>query len=313
MSKRWAAGVMIVIGTAMLTLAGAFASEANSGEWAMHRSDTPGSVTFTLQSSRGAHWFSSSSNWPKSEFSGLDFSGTGAQDVHFTLTRDAGRFEFEGALRNGAGAGSFRFLPDARYAQEMKTLGFSGVERNQMAFAIHDVSLSFARDMQTLNLHGLDTDKLMAFRIHGVTREFIDGLKAAGLNERDSDNLVAFRIHDVTPELVRHVRAAGYSPASKDLISMRIHGATPEWMNGLKQLGYGKVALDQLVAFRIHDVSPDFIGELQKLGYEHPQPEELVTLRIHGVTPAYIGELQARGLKDLTLDKLVSMKIHGIE
>lgn len=313
MSKRWPAGVMIAIGAAMLTLAAAFAGESNNGEWSMQRSERPDAVSFTMRSSRGVNSFHTTSDWPKSEFVGLDLSRGGAQEVNFTVTRDAGKFKFEGALRNGVGGGTFQFLPDARYVQEMKALGFGGVERHQMAFAIHDVSLKFARDMKDASLQGLDSDKLMAFRIHGVSREFIEGFKAAGLNERDSDNLIAFRIHGVTPELVRHVRSAGYEPESKDLVAMRIHGATPEWMDKLKQRGYADVGLEQLVAFRIHNVTPDFIGELQKLGYEHPRPEQLIALRIHGVTPAYIGEMQGRGLKDLTLDKLVAMKIHGLD
>ena len=313
MSRHWAARVIVGIGAAIWALAGAFASEMNSGEWAMHRSDTPGAVQFSLQSSRGAHQFHTTSDWLKSDFSGLDFSRPGTQDARFTLTRDAGRFNFEGVLRDGAGAGSFQFLPDARYVQEMAALGFGGVGGNQMAFAVHDVSVSFARDMRNENLQGLDMDQLMAFRIHGVTRKFIEALKAAGLSERDSGNLVAFRIHGVTPEMVQRVRAAGYTPEGKDLVAMRIHGATPEWMDGLKQRGYEHVSLDELVAFRIHDVSPDFIGELQKLGYQHVQPEQLVAMRIHGVTPEYIGQLQARGVKDLTIDKLVAMKIHNID
>lgn len=313
MRTRWAARMIIGMGAAILALAGAWAGEANSGEWTMQRSDTPGAVQFSLQSSRGTHRFFTSSDWPKNEFSGIDWSARGAQDARFTLTRDAGKFEFEGVLRDGAGAGSFQFSANARYPQEMKALGFGGVEGQQMAFAIHDVSLSFARDMKSQNLEGLDTDKLMAFRIHGVTRKFIEDLKAAGMNERDSDTLVAFRIHAVTPELVRRVREAGYTATSEDLITMRIHGATPEWMDDFKRRGYDKVALDELVAFRIHGVSPHFIDELQALGYQNPQPDQLVNMRIHGVTAQYIGEMQARGIKDLTIDKLVSMKIHGLE
>ena len=288
MRKRWAVrpmvGAMVGIGAAICMLASAWASERNSGDWSMRRSDAPESVQLSLQSDDGAHRFHTTSDWKKSEFSGLDLSRSGKQDARFSLTRDAGKFEFDGVLRDGVGAGAFRFLPDAKYVQEMKALGFGGVADEQMAFAIHDVSLSFARDMKKENLQGLDSEKLVAFRIHGVT-----------------------------PELVRHVRAAGYTAKSDDLIAMRIHGATPEWMDGFKQRGYERVSLDDLVAFRIHDVSPALIDELGKLGYQHPEPEQLVTMRIHGVTPEYIGELQARGLKNLTIEKLVAMKIHGID
>lgn len=313
MYKRWSAWAIVGMCAVMWALAGARASEMSSGEWTMQRSDTPGAVRFSMRSARGAQSFHTSSDWPKSEFSGLDFSRSGAQEVRFTVDRDAGKFNFEGVLRDGAGAGSFQFVPDARYVQEMKALGFGGAEDMQMALAIHDVSLSFARDMKKAQLKDLDTTKLLAFRIHDVTNEFIEALNAAGLSERDSDMLIAFRIHGVTPEMVRQVRAANYTPDSEALVAMRIHGVTPEWMGELQRRGYQKVSIDELLAFRIHDVSPDFIGELQKLGYQHPQPEQLVNLRIHGVTPEYIGQMRDRGLKDLSLDKLVAMKIHGLD
>jgi hypothetical protein len=269
---------IVAIGATAWVLTGASASETASGKWSMHRSEKAGMVQFTLQGP--PHSFSSTSNWPINSFTGLD----PAQDTQFTLTRDAGKFEFDGTLRNSAGAGTFQFTADPRYAQEMKALGFGGVEDKQIHFAMMDVSLGFARDMKNANLKDLDTDNLLAFRIHGVTTE-----------------------------MVRRVRAAGYTPDSKDLLAMRIHGVTPEYMDELKQRGYEGVPLDELVSFRIHGVTPGFVGELQKLGFERPQPQELVNLRIHGVTPEYISQLQRRGVKNLTVDKLVSMKIHGLD
>jgi hypothetical protein len=313
MRKSWMAWLIIGIGAVLWTLTGAVTIETRSGEWTMTRSDAPGAVMLSLRSSRGSRSSHTSSDWPKAQFPGLDFSRSGTQEVDFTLTRDAGVFSFKGVLRDGAGAGSFQFAPDARYVQEMKTLGFDGVADDQMFFAIHDVSLSFARDMKKANLQNLDADKLLAFRIHGVTRDLIDALRSAGLNESDSDNLVALRIHGVTPEMVQRLRAAGYTPDSETLIAMRIHGATPDWMDELRRHGYERIALEQLVAFRIHGVSPDFIAELQKLGFQHPQPDELVNMRIHGVTPEYIGQLRTRGVKDLTIEKIVALKIHGID
>lgn len=311
MRKHWIRKTIVAAGAATWMLTGALASEITSGQWTMQRSETPGMVQFTMQSPRGGHAFTNTHNRPNSDFSGLDL----AQDTQFTLTRDAGKFEFEGVVRDGAGAGSFQFSPDARYVEQMKSLGFGGVEADgkQIHFAMLDVSLNFAREMKNAKLQNLDTDKLLAFRIHGVSRKFIDELQAAGHDERDSDQLIAFRIHGVTPELVKRVRAVGYTPDSKMLIAMRIHGVTPEYMDELKQHGYAGAPLDQLVAFRIHGVTPDFIDEVQKLGFEHPQPEQLVSMRIHGVTPEYIGEMQGRGVKNLTIDKLVAMKIHGLD
>lgn len=278
MRKHWATSTIVAVGVAAWALTGALAGEVVNGKWAMQRSEKPGKVQFSLQGPPRS--FTNISDWPTSSFTGLDL----AQDTQFALTRDAGTFEFSGTLRDSAGAGTFQFAADPRYAQEMKALGFGGVEGKQIHFAMLDVSLGFARDMKNANLKDLDTDKLLAFRIHGVTLD-----------------------------MVQRVRAAGYTPDSKALIAMRIHGATPEYMDDLKQLGYQGIPLDQLVSFRIHGVTPDFIGELQKLGFEHPRPEELVNMRIHGVTPEYISQLQLRGVKNLTVDKLVAMKIHGLD
>lgn len=282
MRGQWATRMIVAVGAAGWALSGAVASEMTSGKWTLQRSDAPGMVQISMRSPSGRHEFSNTYNSQKSEFTGLDLQ----QDTQFTLARDAGKFEFEGVVNDGAGAGSFQFVADPHYAQEMRALGFDGVDVDgkQIHFAVLDVSLSFARAIKSADVKGLSTDQLLAFRIHGVT-----------------------------PEMVQRVRAAGYTPDSSALIAMRIHGATPEWMDDLKRRGYDGVPMEQLIAFRIHGVTPDFIEDVQKLGFAHPQPEQLVAMRIHGVTPDYIGQLQARGVKELTIDKLVAMKIHGID
>src|SRR6266436_6254165 len=285
MNLKRTIGLILVIAGVILGVSKALGSDTQSGDWTIRRSDIPGKVEFSLMDSRAGHHYHTSSEWPATDFSGLDFSKTGRQEVHFTIARDAGKFECEGFLHDGEGAGLFHFVADAKYAQEMKTLGFGGIDaEKQWAMAIHDVSLKFARDIKAKNLQGLDADKLIAFHIHGVT-----------------------------PEMVRSLKQAGYEPDADKLIAMRIHGATPEWVEDLKKQGYDHVDLDKLIAFRIHGVSPDFIGQLKKLGYAHPEPDQLIAMRIHGVTPDFISSLQSRGMKDLSIDKLVSLKIHGID
>src|SRR5205814_3602937 len=141
-----------------------------------------------------------SSDCTASAFRGIDLSASGKHDVHFTIARDAGTIECEGFLKNGEGAGLFTFNPNSRYSSEMQSLGFSGVSADkQLAFAIHDVGLAFARQMKLLGIQGLDTDKLIAFRIFGVDAGFLNDLRVAGLDSNDADKLIAFRIHGVSP------------------------------------------------------------------------------------------------------------------
>jgi hypothetical protein len=265
-------------------------AQTQTGEWTLGRSnsqrpDTQGKVRFSLQSSRDSDHFSTSSDWNMSDFHGIDWSTSGKHDVRFTIARDAGTIECEGFLKNGAGAGLFTFNPNERYRGEMQSLGFTGISTGeQLAFAIHDVSLAFAREMKSLGIEGLDTDKLMAFRIHGVSSQFVNDLRTAGLNVNDADKLIAFRIHGVSPQFVKDLRAAGLNISDAD----------------------------KLIAFRIHGVSPEYVRGLGRLGYPHPDSDQLIAMRIHGVTPEYIENLRSHGMRNLTLDQLVSLRIQGI-
>lgn len=289
------------------------AADVRSGDWTIRKSEDAGKVEFSLIERHHGGNSSHESDWAMSAFQGVDFSKSGRQDVHFTITRDAGKIECEGYLNNGEGAGIFHFEANANYAREMQALGFSVDDEKQFSMAVMDVSLQFARQMKDEHISGLDADKLIAFRIFHVDAAFIEALRAEGLKISDADKLVAFRIHGVTAQMVRSLHQAGYSPDEDTLVAMRIHGATPEWMAELKQRGYDHVDLEKLIAFRIHGVSPEFIQKLQELGYSHPDPDELIAMRIHNVTPEYIADMRARGIHDLSIDQLVSMRIHGID
>ena len=289
------------------------AAENRSGDWTIRKSDDAGKVEFSLIEHHGGGTSSHESDWPRSSFPGVDLAKAGREDVHFTISRDAGKIECEGFLNNGEGAGIFHFQPDPNYPRQMQALGFSWDDEKQFDLAVMDVGLEFAKQMKGEQLSNLDVDKLIAFRIFRVDSAFLEALRAEGLKIADADKLVAFRIHGVTPQMVHSLHQAGYSPDEDMLIAMRIHGATPEWMGELKQRGYDHVDLEQLIAFRIHGVSPEFIQKLQGLGYSHPDPDDLIAMRIHNVTPEYISGMRARGIHDLSIDQLVSMRIHGID
>lgn len=289
------------------------AAEVHGGDWTISKSDEPGKVEFSLIEHRHGGFSSHESDWPMSSFQGVDFSKVGRQDVHFTITHDAGKIDCEGFLKDGEGAGIFHFQPDPNYVRQMESLGFPVDEEKQFAMAMQDVSLDFVKQIKGEHLTEVDTDKLIAFRIFRVDPAFIEAIRAEGLKISDSDKLLAFRIHGVTPQIIRSLHQSGYNPDEDMLIAMRIHGATPEWVEQIKKRGYDHVDLEKLIAFRIHGVSPDFIEKVQSLGYPHPDPDELIAMRIHNVTPEYISDMRARGIKNLSIEQLVGMKIQGID
>lgn len=261
----------------------ASAAENYSGNWTVMPAETAGHVEFGLVYRRPHHHSQHSSDWPLTAFQGVDFAERGKRDVQFTVTRAAGRFDCEGYLNNGVGAGVFLFTPDPGYIKAMASLGFPVNEDLQFTMAIVDVSAEFAREMQAQKLAHLDTDKLLALRIHGASAKYIQELRAEGLPLTDSDQVVAFRVHGVSVAQVRELRKLDID-----------------------------VDEDRLIAFRVHGVTPDFVHEVEKLGYPRPDPDQLVAMRVHGVTPAYIDKMKSRGVKDLSIEKLIALRVHGI-
>jgi len=231
------------------------AAEDFKGSWTIAPSKEPGHVQLSLMHRMHGGSSHHESNWPTSAFQGVDLAARGKRDVQFSITRDAGRFNCEGYLNDGEGAGLFHFVLDAKFAQAMSALGFNGIDdEKQFAMAVHDVTLDFARQIKGEQLSGLDTDTLIAFRIHGVTPQFIRELRAEGVTTTNSDAFVAFRIHGVTPAMVRDVRGAGLKASDDQLIAMRIHGVSPEFIADMKSRGLKNLTVDQLVSLRIHGI-----------------------------------------------------------
>ena len=239
----------------LLAAAGAAHAEDFNGTWTIRPSEEAGQVYFGLQQHMHGGTSNNESDWLAGEFLGLDLATRERHDVEFSIARDAGRFECDGFIKEGTGAGVFHFTPNAGYAKEMAALGFNGIDDDkQFAMAVHDVSVEYAKEMKARNLHRLDTDKLLAFRIFRITDHFIREMRAEGLAANDADQLIAFKVHGVTPAMVHATKAAGLTPTEDQLIAMRIHGVTPEFIAGLKSRGMKDLTIDKLVNLRIHGI-----------------------------------------------------------
>jgi len=253
----------------------------------------------------------------RNAFTGLSaaqFEAGTETPADFRLVRDAGTLHFTGTLLHGDGAGRFTFEPNAAYAATLRSLGVDAGDLDDeklFSLAIHDVSASFIREMQSLGYRE-ELSKYIAFRIHGASPQFVRDINALGYHP-DGDRLVAFRIHGVTPEFIRGIQALGYKPDAEELVTFRIHGVSPEFIEGMKELGVRDLEPHNLVALRIHGASVDYVRELRDLGYPNLSASELVAMRIHGVSPDYIRELKNAGYANIPVEKLVSMRIHGID
>ena len=249
------ATLMALVFCALNLAANPARAEEFKGNWTLTASEQPGMVRFGLFHRHEGGQSQSENDWPLGAFQGLDLATAARHDVKFTISRDAGRFDCDGFLNAGDGAGIFRFTPNPAFVQGMRDLGFGGIDDNkQFAMAVHDVTLEYARQMKNENLRGLDTDKLIAFRIFDISQQFLRDMRKEGIGTLDADKWVAFRVHGVTPPLIRELRKVGLKPDEEQLIAMRVHGITPEYIADMKSRGRKDLTIDQLVSLKIHGI-----------------------------------------------------------
>ena len=100
--------------------------------------------------------------------------------IKFDLRREAGSFAFDGAFRDGRGAGLFTFLPRPEYTAEMKALGYTDDLPlwRRFQLAAHDVGPKYIRELKAEGFDKLPLDQIQRAKTHGVSIEYIRDLKA---------------------------------------------------------------------------------------------------------------------------------------
>ena len=123
-------------------------------------------------------------------------------NVKFELRREAGTLTFDGAFRDGRGAGLFAFAPRNEYAAEMRSLGYTDdlpIWR-RFQLAVHDVGPKYIRALKVEGYDKLTLDDVQRAKTHGVTIEYIHDLKGLGYRTATLENLVRTRDHGVTAD-----------------------------------------------------------------------------------------------------------------
>ena len=259
------------------------------------------------------------------QFRLVDFTGltaaqvgsTSAVDVRFEMRREAGTIAFEGAFRNGEGAGTFAFDPNEEFPKALARLGVELGKKHDpddelFTLALFDVSSAFIQSMQAIG-YDEPLEKYIAFRIFAVDPAYVRDMASVGFDHLSADKIVETRIHGATPDYLREMRRSGQDLPLDKYIESRIFQVTPEFAAEMKRAGYPDLDRDVLVQFRIHGVTTEFIQELKQLGYTGVPAQKLVEMRIHGVTPDYIRRVQAAGYKHVPIDKMVQMRIFDIQ
>jgi hypothetical protein len=266
---------------------------------------------------RGGDWSTGQNVWPN-ELPGLPPSGgerLTAPVARFELRREAGTFTFDGAFRDGRGAGLFTFTPRPEFAAEIKSLGYSAPLTlwRHYQLAVHDIGPRYVRALRAEGYTALTLDEVERGRNHGVTLEYIRALNDHGYRNVAWEDLVRARDHGVTDSFITDLKTAGYSNLSlEQLVRTKDHGVNKSLLDALAAHGFRSAPLDDVIRVKDHGVSAEYIADMKELGFKDLTLAQLVRLRDHGVTPGFVTHARARGFKESTVEELIRLKDRGL-
>src|SRR5262249_18677752 len=162
-------------------------------------------------------------------------------NVKFELRREAGALSFDGAFRDGRGAGLFTFAPRAEYTNDMRSLGYTEdlpVWR-RFQLAVHDVGPKYIRELKSEGFDKLSLALVQRAKSDGVTIEYIRDLKGQGFRGATLENLIRTRDHGVTADFIRTMKAEGFTGATlEDFVRLRDHGVNQQYVQEMKKAGF---------------------------------------------------------------------------
>jgi len=279
--------VIFVIGSYVIV-----AQNVITGDWkADTKDESPDKIqlSFEIRTEKGGR-NQHGSSFAYSDLQGLTRDQAQNGRANFSLVREAGTIQCEGAFTNGRGVGTFRFTPNYAFADAMRSRGFdfsksskhgsNDLDMRLFTATTLNVTTAFADDLKSANFGPLDVDDLFKAVIFKVTPQFMSEMKATGFPDLGMEELVKARIFKIDADYVRQVREMGF--ASNDfegLVKFRIFKVTPEFLNSIKAEGITNVSSEDIVKFRIFNIDPQFIREARATE-PNITVEELVQMKI---------------------------------
>ncbi|HEY0659438.1 MAG TPA: hypothetical protein VGD05_13230 [Pyrinomonadaceae bacterium] len=210
--------------------------------------------------------------------------------VKFSIVREAGTIECEGAFAGGSGSGTYRFTPNQSFITGMKARGFdfeklsskgdSDSGSKLFAAAMLNVTTTLADDLLSANFGKLDVDDLFKAAIFKVDSKFMREMKDSGFPNLGMEELVKARIFKIDAEFLRELNASGFgNEPFESVVKMRIFKITPEFITGVRSEGFQNLEIEDLVKMKIFNINSEFIRQARAEGIPM-EVEKLVQKRI---------------------------------
>jgi hypothetical protein len=310
---------LLLIGAVSATPAVSHAQLSSHGYFHVSEQGSGSELQLELSDTRtGRNGSSSSFSISPRQLVGLSrdqLDGPSGTKLHFTLTREAGVFTFDGEVSAGEGVGEYSFAGDSRFADALVSRGYPKASENeQLRLALGDVSLATVDELKTQGYRQPSLGDLARMAFHGVDIDYIRDMKASGYALGDVPTLTRFRDHGVDPEYIAELKKSGYPDLAPEvLVHFRDHGVDGDYIHDLAAEGYDHESSDAVLRARDHGVTGSFIKGFREAGYTNLSLGELVRLHDHGVTASYARRMHEKRNALLSVEDLVYSKNHGLE
>ncbi len=247
-------------------------------------------LIFERRTEKGSNNFSSTFNYSDLQNLSREQALNGSA-VKFSLVREAGTIDCEGAFQNGKGAGTFRFASNSQFVSAMKTRGFD-----------------FEADSSRRKNQDLE-ERLFAAAALNVTTALADDLVSADFGKLEVEDLFKAAIFKVDSKFMSEMKNSGFQNLTfEDLVKARIFKIDADFVRQVAQMGFDKEPFESLVKMRIFKITPEFITEVRSEGLTNLDIEDLAKLKIFNIDAPFIRQAKADGVP-LEVEKLVQKRI----
>ncbi len=269
------------------------AQETVTGSWTAKVKDAASGkihLSFERKSERGGK-HQNSSTYEISELNGLSSGSLQNGNVNFSLVREAGTIQSEGAFTDGKGSGTYRFSPNYAFADGLRARGY---DLDAQRSSTHQTSLE---------------EKLFTAAMLNVTTALADDLAGANFGKLGLDDLFKAAIFKIDGQFMAEMKATGFPNLSMDdLVKARIFKIDAEFVRGIKDMGFGADNFEHLVKYSIFKVTPDYLNSLRNEGLTNLDPEDVVKLRIFKVDAEFVRKARTEN-PNISVGDIVNKKI----
>ena len=222
-------------------------ADSYTGTWSISPSDNAGEVQLDMRWERdganGQH------SWEESD----DVPAPQIRNGAFTVTQDAGSFRAQGTFNGKAGAGTWTFVPNPHFAQELRSRG-AGTPNDFDVFRLAMARFKLS-SLDTLIAAGFErpsVSDLVRMGDHGVSSDYIAAMKGLNFQPKTVESLIRLRDHGVSTTYMHDLWNLGYHPSAEELVRLRDHGVTVAFIQRLRSHGYNNLTAADLIRLRDH-------------------------------------------------------------